>query len=157
MEVKQVAALPKPLAVMDIELSDDVLTITALSTQACPCCPLCGKPSARVHSRYLRQVADLPCGGRQVRLLVQVRKCFCETPDCLRKIFVERLTPFVNPFARVTQRLCANCAGHWARDRRQAGSSCHRSARNPDLAPYHSPAHYGPADRAGWADYRTWH
>ena len=34
-----------------------------------------------------------------------MRKCFCETPDCLRKIFVERLTPFVNTFARVTQRL----------------------------------------------------
>ena len=105
MEVKQIAALPKQLAVMDIEMSDDVLTITTLSTQACPCCPLCGKPSARIHSRYLRQVADLPCGGRQVRLLVQVRKCFCETPDCLRKIFVERLTPFVEPLARVTQRL----------------------------------------------------
>jgi len=105
MEVKQVVALPKQLAVMDIEMSDDVLTISAVSTQASPCCPLCGKPSARIHSHYLRQVADLPCSGRQVRLLVQVRKCFCETPDCLRKIFVERLTPFVNTFARVTQRL----------------------------------------------------
>ncbi|GHO48640.1 transposase [Ktedonospora formicarum] len=90
---------------MNIKISDDVLTITSLSTQACPCCPLCGKPSARIHSRYIRQVADLPCGGRQVRLLVQVRKCFCETPDCIRKIFMERLTPFVNTFARVTQRL----------------------------------------------------
>jgi transposase len=105
MDVKQVAALPKRLAIMDIEMSDEVLTISAVSTQVCPCCPLCGKPSARIHSRYLRQVADLPCGGRQVRLLVQVRKCFCDTADCLRKIFVERLTPFVNPFARVTQRL----------------------------------------------------
>ena len=28
MEVKQIAALPKQLAVMDIEMSDDVLTIT---------------------------------------------------------------------------------------------------------------------------------
>jgi len=105
MDVKQVAALPKQLAIMDIEMSDDVLTITALSTQACPCCPLCGKPSARIHSLYLRQVADLPCSGRQVRLLVQVRKCFCDTLDCIRKIFVERLTPFVEPWARVTQRL----------------------------------------------------
>ena len=105
MEVKQVADLPKQLTVTDVEMSEDVLTITALSTQACPCCPLCGKPSARIHSRYLRKFADLPCSGRQVRLLVQVRKCFCGTPDCSRKIFVERLTPFVNTFARVTQRL----------------------------------------------------
>ena len=155
MEVKQVADLPKQLTVTDVEMSEDVLTITALSTQACPCCPLCGKPSARIHSRYLRKFADLPCGGRQVRLLVQVRKCLCDTPDCSRKIFVERLTPFVNPFARVTQRLCAHSADHWARDRRQAGSSCHRSAGNTDLAPYHSPAHYGLANRAGWTHYRA--
>jgi transposase len=38
-------------------------------------------------------------------LLVQVRKCFCDVPACARKIFVERLTPFVEPMARVTQRL----------------------------------------------------
>ena len=105
MEVKRVADLPKQLTVTDVEMSEDVLTITALSTQACPCCPLCGDPSARIHTRYLRKFADLPCSGRQVRLLVQVRKCFCDTPDCSRKIFVERLTPFVNTFARVTQRL----------------------------------------------------
>lgn len=105
MEVKQVAALPKRLEVMDIEMSDDVLTITAVSIQAHPACPLCGKPSTRVHSHYMRKVADLPMGGRRVRLLVQVRKCFCDAPDCVRKIFVERLTPFVDTFARVTQRL----------------------------------------------------
>jgi transposase len=105
MEVKQVGALPKRLEIMDIEMNDDVLTITAVSRQAHPACPLCGKPSARVHSYYTRTVADLPCSGQRVRLLVQVRKCFCETPDCARKIFLERLTPFVDSFARVTQRL----------------------------------------------------
>ncbi len=43
MEVKQVAALAKQVAVTDVEMSEDALTITALSTQACPNCPLCGK------------------------------------------------------------------------------------------------------------------
>lgn len=105
MKVKQVADLPKAFAVTDIEMREDVLTITALSIQACPCCPLCGKPSSRIHSRYLRKLADLPCGGRQVRLLVQVHQYFCDMPNCPRKIFVERLTPFVEPLARVTQRL----------------------------------------------------
>jgi len=105
MEVKQVTALPKGLEVRAIEVIDEVLTITAVSTQAHPACPLCGTPATRVHSRYCRQVADLPCSGQQVRLLVQVRKCFCDTPTCSRKIFVERLTPFVDAFARVTRRL----------------------------------------------------
>lgn len=105
MKVKPVLALPEGLEVTNIEMIDEVLTITAVSTQVHPCCPLCGTPALRVHSRYTRQVTDLPCSGQQVRLLVQVRKCFCKAPDCARKIFMERLTPFVEPWARVTQRL----------------------------------------------------
>src|SRR6266852_9266531 len=105
MKVKPVLALPEGLEVTNIEMVDEVLTITAVSTQVHPCCPLCGTPARRVHSRYTRQITDLPCSGQQVLLLVQVRKCFCKVPDCARKIFVERLTPFVEPWARVTRRL----------------------------------------------------
>ncbi len=90
MEVKQVAALPEGLDVTAIEMSDEGLTLAAVSTQAHPACPLCGRASTRVHSHYCRKVADLPMGGQPVRLLVQVRKCFCDAPDCVRKIFVER-------------------------------------------------------------------
>lgn len=105
MDVQPALALPNGLEVIGIEMIDTVLTITAVSTQMCPCCPLCGAPASRVHSRYTRQVADLPCGGQQVRLQLQVRKCFCEVSTCARKIFVEHLTPFVEPWARVTRRL----------------------------------------------------
>ncbi len=105
MDVQPALALPNGLEVRGIEMIDTVLTITAVSTQMCPCCPLCGAPASRVHSRYTRQITDLPCGGQQVRMQIQVRKCFCEVSTCSRKIFVERLTPFVDPFARVTRRL----------------------------------------------------
>ena len=105
MKVKPVLALPEGLEVTDIKIIDEVLTITAISTQVHPCCPLCGTPALRVHSRYTRQITDLPCSGQQVRLMVQVRKCFCQEPGCARKIFLERLTPFVEPWARVTRRL----------------------------------------------------
>src|ERR1041384_5013174 len=105
MELKPVLALPDGLDVTAIEMGDEVLTITAFSTQSCPCCPLCGTPALRVHSRYTRTVADLPCSGQQVRLLIEVRRCFCELSTCPRKIFVERLAPFVEPWARVTRRL----------------------------------------------------
>ncbi|GHO63939.1 hypothetical protein KSC_028310 [Ktedonobacter sp. SOSP1-52] len=104
-EVKPALALPSSLEVRTIEILDGVLTITAISTQKAPYCPLCGTPAAHVHSRYTRQVADLPCGGQFVRLLVLVRKCFCKEPTCQRKVFAERLTPFVAPWARVTARL----------------------------------------------------
>jgi len=105
MDVQPALALPNGLEVREIEMSDTVLTITAVSTQMCPCCPHCGAPASRVHSRYTRRLTDLPCGGQQVRLQVQVRKCFCEVSTCARKIFVECLTPFVEPWTRVTRRL----------------------------------------------------
>jgi transposase len=105
MVVKLTLALPEGLEVTGMEMIDDLLTITAVSTHRNPCCPLCGIPAVRGHSRYCRQVADLPCSGQQVRLLLQVRKYFCDVTTCARKIFAERLTSTVSPWARVTQRL----------------------------------------------------
>lgn len=104
-EVKPALALPHGLELVACERIDDVLMVTVVSAQVSPCCPLCRAPATRVHSSYTRQVADLPCGGQWVRLLLQVHKYFCEGTDCVRKIFVERLTPFVEPWARVTLRL----------------------------------------------------
>jgi transposase len=40
-----------------------------------------------------------------VCLRILARKCFCDVGTCTRKIFAERLTPFVEPLARVTTRL----------------------------------------------------
>lgn len=105
MEVKPMLALPDELEVTGIEMRDEGLTITVVSKQLRACCPLCSTEASRLHSRYTRAVADLPCGGQQVRLLVGVRRYFCDVPTCQRKIFAERLTPFVEPRARVTQRL----------------------------------------------------
>ena len=98
MEVKPALALPGGLEVTEIEVVDGVLITIAVSTQKAPCCPLCGTPAAHVHSRYTRQIADLPCGGQFVRLLVLVRKCFCKVTTCQRKVLAERLTPFVARF-----------------------------------------------------------
>lgn len=105
MKVKFALALPEGLEVTGLEMIDEVLTMTAVSTQIHPCCPLCSTPATRVHGHYTRQMADLPCSGQQVRLLVLVRKYFCDVPTCVRKIFAERLTPFAEPWARVTRRL----------------------------------------------------
>jgi hypothetical protein len=35
-------------------------------------------------------VADLPCAGFRVQLILHVRRFFCDTADCIRKIFTER-------------------------------------------------------------------
>jgi transposase len=105
MKVEQVLALPEGLEVTNIDVIDGVLTISAVSTQTSVCCPLCAFVGTRVHSHYTRTIADLPCAGQPVRLLVQVRKFLCDERTCARKIFAERLAPFVKPLARVTTRL----------------------------------------------------
>jgi len=98
-------ALPKELKVITIDLIDEILTISAVSTLMYPCCPLCMSHASRVHSHYTRRIMDLPCGGQRVCLLVLVRKYFCDVTTCTRRIFTERITPFIAPWARVTTRL----------------------------------------------------
>src|SRR5947209_7104693 len=105
MEAKLLLSLPEGFEVTNIERTDGILTISAVSTQKSACCPLCSSAATRVHSFYTRTLADLPCAGQQVRLLLQVRKFFCQVPTCVRKIFVERIAPFIEPWARVTARL----------------------------------------------------
>ena len=81
------------------------LTLRVTSTQALVHCPICRFPTRRVHSRYVRTVADLPWGAWRVVLHLQVRKFFCANGRCTRRIFTERLAPLVAPWARRTQRL----------------------------------------------------
>jgi len=68
-------------------------------------CPECHQFSARIHGSYERTVADLPCAGRNVLLMLTVRKFACRTPTCLRKIFTERLPGLVESYGRMTPRL----------------------------------------------------
>jgi transposase len=69
-------------------------------------CPLCSVLSSRIHSRYVRTLADLPWNGIPVRLRLTVRRFRCRTDTCDRRIFTERLPGIVAPYARRTAR-CA--------------------------------------------------
>ena len=69
------------------------------------CCPLCGRRSKRVHSRYERTLADLPWGAYAVTIRLRVRRLFCRNSRCERRIFTERLPEIALPWARRTRRL----------------------------------------------------
>jgi transposase len=97
--------LPTGLEIISIETVEDLLKVQVASMKQRAYCPLCHCPTERQHSHYTRVVADLPCAGFRVQLILQVRKFFCEAVDCARKIFTERLPAFVEPWARVTVRL----------------------------------------------------
>ena len=76
-----------------VERSDEdngVIIVSARAAADQRSCPLCNQMSDRVHSRYVRIVADLPCGGTKVQLRLTARRFICEMTLCRRRIFVER-------------------------------------------------------------------
>jgi transposase len=78
-----------------------------MELQACrsfSACPLCGTPSGRVHSRYLRRLGDLPWERLPVRILLSTRKFFCTGDGCRRRIFTEPLPGVASRYARRTLR-----------------------------------------------------
>ncbi|HEX2290358.1 MAG TPA: ISL3 family transposase, partial [Pseudonocardiaceae bacterium] len=70
-----------------------------------PRCPGCDVPARRIHSRYIRTLADLPWSGSRVTWRLRVRKFFCGHPPCPCRIFTERLPGLAAPWARRTLRL----------------------------------------------------
>jgi transposase len=96
--------LPAHLRLEQIEMTPQALILSlAIETVEAPC-PLCQHVSSRVHSHYTRTLQDLPCAGKALRLLVQVRRFFCQNPVCTRKIFAERLPGLTQVYARRTRR-----------------------------------------------------
>lgn len=95
-------------AVDEVRLTTSAVVLVAHTTAAEASCPSCAQPSARIHSRYQRTPRDLPFGTRPVRLLVQLRRFFCDQPTCPRRTFAERLPDFLPPKAQRTTRFSAS-------------------------------------------------
>src|SRR3954451_8481174 len=83
------------------------ITLTLQARRITAYCPLCGRRSKRVHSRYERTLADLPWGAYAVSGRLRGRRLFCRDTRCERRIFTERLPGIALPWARRTRRLDA--------------------------------------------------
>jgi transposase len=105
MDLPALLGLPPRLAIESVCHTSTALTVSLVSTPAALCCPQCGASAKRIHSRYQRTVADLPCGGRQVVLRFWVRRFFCPNSACGLRLFAERFAAVVEPYARRTTRL----------------------------------------------------
>ena len=79
-----VLADPMVLQLDDVNVDDEMVVLTVTSTQAEARCPVCGQPSARIHSSYVRHPSDLALAGHRVRLHLNVRRFFCANPTCER-------------------------------------------------------------------------
>ncbi len=67
-------------------------------------CPYCGRISHRVHSKYMRTIADLSMLGLPVIMKFEARKFFCDNQDCRRKTFAEQPGDEVFRYRRRTRR-----------------------------------------------------
>jgi transposase len=94
----------KELRLEDAVNVNGVIIINASAVTSEAACMDCRQPSSRVHSRYQRTLADLPCGGREVKLQVQVRRFFCLNQDCSRRLFAEQVPSIMKRYARRTVR-----------------------------------------------------
>ena len=105
MERNPLLPLPDGMLIEQIQITEAGVLISVVATHPTSCCPLCSSFSSSIHSIYSRTLQDVPCAGRQIQLLLTVRRFFCHNPVCSRKIFTERVPQFVKPWARMTIRL----------------------------------------------------
>src|SRR3989449_8742864 len=105
MEVSLFLPLGDGLQIEQVTAQSNRLLVSIGSREPSACCPLCGGQAWRIHSHYTGHVADLPCAGQHVTLLLAVRKFFCPHPACPRKIFAEQFPELVPSYARITHRL----------------------------------------------------
>ncbi|MET9030421.1 transposase family protein [Nocardia sp. NPDC004168] len=73
-----------------VEVRGSTVRFEARTSSVTGACPQCGSESDRVHSQYVRQLADRSVGGREARIQSQVKKFGCLNSVCPRKIFAEQ-------------------------------------------------------------------
>lgn len=97
----------EPLRIERIRFTPQAIVLDLSSTAVFANCPACGQRSSRVHSYYHHHLRDLPAHGRAVELNLELRRFFCDHPDCPKQTFAERLPTVVQPHSRRTCRLGA--------------------------------------------------
>lgn len=104
--VERERLLPDGLKTEGVELFASMVVVHARAITVASACPSCGQVSRRQHSRYHRRLADLPAHGREVRIVLAVRRFRCGIPHCGTRVFAERFPPWVTrPHGRGTSRL----------------------------------------------------
>jgi len=93
------------VAVGAAEVTGGRVRIWARASAPDAACPRCGRQSGRVHSGYVRRLADAPAGGQPVTICLAVRRFFCGNPDCAAVTFAEQVDGLTARRARKTPAL----------------------------------------------------
>ena len=76
------------------------VVMQARSRAAGAACPACDAWSSRVHSGYVRTVADGPAGQRPVVIRLAVRRFLCRNPACEAVTFAEQVDGLTGRYLR---------------------------------------------------------
>ena len=99
-----VKELDNKLVVTRKEIKDEIMYIYCETKKQSTRCKYCGEESENVHSVYTRTISDLPIQKYKVKLVITVKKYFCNNPKCNHTTFAEPLD-FVEKNALRTKRL----------------------------------------------------
>ena len=83
--------IPRGFAVEGVSCTEKKIIVTARAETRIAACPACRSPSRRIHSRYVRQVSDLPCAGREVQLHIVTRRFVSAVRHCRRRYLLNAL------------------------------------------------------------------
>ena len=123
---------PLPGCVVDqTTTTDSILLIDGHPSTDVATCPDCHALSTHVHSRYTRQLRDLPVVEQPVRLRLLVRRFRCLTPSCARQTFVEGLPELARRHAQRTIRLTEAVRGLGGESGGEAGARMATRLRMP--------------------------
>lgn len=96
--------LDEKLIITKKEIKTDVMYIYCETKKMPTKCKYCGEESESVHSTYIRTISDLPIQKYKVKLVIAVKKYFCNNTKCPYTTFAESLN-FAEKNALRTKRL----------------------------------------------------
>lgn len=118
MQVSTLLADPEVISLESFVSQESVIVLRVRTVLKQAKCPLCQSISKSLHSRYIRQIADLPWHGVAVRLELHSRKFRCRNEVCRRKVFCQTILRCTPNFCAVpiivpqpcsySRRICSN-------------------------------------------------
>ena len=96
--------LDKKLKIISYEYIGDILSINLERINKSAICPCCGKKSSNIHSKYVRNIKDLPIQEYKVILNIETKIFFCKNNKCKTNTFSEKFD-FIESHERMTIRL----------------------------------------------------
>lgn len=96
--------ITKEVTYTSVEEANDTIVFNAISTVKNKVCPYCGQTSTSMHSKFKRNVQDLPLNGKTAYISIENKIMRCRNTECEYNTFSEEFS-FAPIKAKYTKRL----------------------------------------------------